>query len=205
MLLLQAATPPHWPPAAIHDSIAAIARQPEYARALRETLLSRLGDWIIELLRSLVSFARDSGVARWFTTVLVITIVVLIVVRLVIAARADQGSVVRAAARAGSRADPWGDAERLAAAGRLTDAAHALLASLLLAFAERGDIRLHASKTAGDYARELRRRGSLAHGGFRAFSRVYDRAIYGNGSVTPDDYAALLHAARPLLAREQAA
>ena len=204
MFQLQAVAPP-WPPAAIHDSVAAIARQPEFARTLKDTLLSRLGAWLLELLQGLVAFTRESGVARWFTTVLVVAIVLVIVVRLVIAARADEGSVVRAAARAGSRADPWGDAERLAAAGRLTDAAHLLLASLLLAFAERGDVRLHASKTAGDYARELRRRGSPAHAGFRTFSRVYDRAIYGVGRVSPEEYAALLHAARPLLARGKAA
>lgn len=204
MPLLQAVAPA-WSPAAIHDTVAAIARQPEYTRALRDTLLSRIGNWLLDLLRELISATRGSGVVRWFTTVLVVMIVVLIVVRLVMAARADEGAVVRASARAGGRADPWGDAERLSAAGNFTDAAHLLLAALLLAFAERGEVRLHASKTAGDYARELRRRGSPAHGGFRAFSRVYDRAIYGAGVVGPDDYATLRLAARGLLARDKAA
>ena len=60
---------------------------------------------------------------------------------------------------------------------------------------------MHASKTAGDYARELARRGSPARGAFQQFRRRYDAAIFGVGSCDADGYAALMRDAEPILAR----
>ncbi len=97
--------------------------------------------------------------------------------------------------------DPWRDAQDLAAAGEFTEAAHALYRALLLRLSARGVVRLHPSKTAGDYARELRRRNVADQAPFQAFRVRYDRLIYGAGSCGADDYAALLHEARPIMDR----
>ena len=98
--------------------------------------------------------------------------------------------------RATTAGDPWQSAEALAAAGQFTDAAHVLYGATLALLATRGQIRLHVSKTNGDYARELRRRGAAAHGPFRRFGRRYDRIIYGTGTCDAAEYAALLEEAR---------
>ena len=42
-MLLQ---PPEWPPSAVHDTIAAIARGLEYRRSIRQSLLDRAFLWI---------------------------------------------------------------------------------------------------------------------------------------------------------------
>jgi hypothetical protein len=141
------------------------------------------------------------------TIALLVLLGVLIIARLVVAAREAREDVARAegGARRGGSSDPWSDAERLAASSRFTEAAHALFAALLSSLAARGEVRLHASKTAGDYARELLRRGSPVQAGFQAFRRRYDRIIYGVGECSAEEYAALLHDARPLLAVERAA
>jgi riboflavin biosynthesis pyrimidine reductase len=62
-------------------------------------------------------------------------------------------------------------------------------------------VRLHASKTAGDYARELARRGSPARSAFQQFRRRYDAVIFGAGTCDADEYAALLRDAAPILTR----
>jgi hypothetical protein len=207
MFLQQGVGPASWPAAAVHDTVAAIAREPAYLRSLRETLLRRIVGFISRMFDDLFDLFRASVTGREVTIALLVLLGVLIVARLVVASQAAREDVTRAdgGAQRGRSSDPWSDAERLAASGRFTEAAHALLAALLSAFAARGEVRLHASKTAGDYARELLRRGSPAQSGFQAFRRRYDRIIYGVGECTAEEYAALLHDARPLLLEERAA
>ena len=60
--------------------------------------------------------------------------------------------------RAATRPGPT--ARELAAAGDYTGACHALYAAVLEALARDGALKRHASKTSGDYVRELRMRGS---------------------------------------------
>jgi hypothetical protein len=78
-----------------------------------------------------------------------------------------------------AHADPWRAAQRLAAEGAFTDAAHALYQALLQGAAREGQLRLHPSKTAGDYARELRGRSSALLERFRAFASSYEAVVYG--------------------------
>lgn len=77
--------------------------------------------------------------------------------------------------------DPWLVARQLAAEGRYTEAAHALYLALLARVAARVPLRLHASKTAGDYARELRKIAPSVFGPFREFARSYEVVVYGLG------------------------
>ncbi|MGH7710434.1 MAG: DUF4129 domain-containing protein, partial [Gemmatimonadaceae bacterium] len=71
------------------------------------------------------------------------------------------------------------DARRLAREGRYADAMHVLYAAILEALAQQRLVRLHSSKTSGDFARELRGRAHPAYDAFRTFARRFDRLFYG--------------------------
>ncbi len=187
----------------MHDTVAAIARQSPYERSLGASALRRFFNWLNEMLNSFVNFFKGSSTGRIVTTVIVAIIVVAFIVHLIVSTLAAKNDVVSAGALpSGSRTvDAWREAQRLAAAGHFTDASHALLAALLWTFAQRGEVRLHQSKTAGDYARELARRGSPARGAFQQFRRRYDEVIFGVGVCSADEYTALLRDAEPMLAR----
>lgn len=203
MLLRQGTAAPSWPPAAVHDTVAAIARRAEFERAVGDSAMRRIFDAIGNALNSLLHFFRGSETGRHVVLAVVILIVAAIALHFILATLAARSDVIAADARpARARAgDAWRDAERLAAEGRFTDASHALLAALLSTFAQHGEVRLHASKTAGDYARELARRGSAGRAPFQQFRRRYDAVIFGVGTCTADDYAALLREAQPILSR----
>jgi hypothetical protein len=95
--------------------------------------------------------------------------------------------------------DPWILAQELAAAGNFTDAAHALYLALLEAAARQQQIRLHPSKTLGDYRRELRSRSSSLFTRFRDFARSYETVIYGIGSCDRERYERLQALALPIV------
>lgn len=173
----------HWPPAAVHDTVAAIARGAAYRRSLRESLLDRFLRWLWEGLERLASLIRHLPSGRTIGLVVLGVIVALIAIRLIVAATAREDRSPRARRRRGGASveDPFTTAERLSAEGRYEDAAHALYRGVLLAIAHGDRVRLDPSKTSGDYARELRARGSSAYQPFRAFSRRFDVAVFGHG------------------------
>jgi hypothetical protein len=195
-----------WPAAAIQDSIAAVIRQRPYQRSVRATLLDRLLDWLAALIRRIFGAISEIPNAKWIVLALAIVVVIAIVVRFVLGNEAEeQRRRVRAGATHGS-ADPWAEAERLAAAGKYTEAAHLLYRGVTerLAAAER--ISLHPSKTSGDYARELQLRGVAAAADFRQFGRRYDRVMFGVGVCDAPTYAMLRDlATRVFRAEERAA
>ncbi len=100
----------------------------------------------------------------------------------------------------GARADAWSAAQLLAARGDYTAAAHALYAALLDAGAREEQLKLHPSKTAGDYVREARRSSSPIFPSFRDFARAYEIVIYGIGMCDRDRYERLLSIALPIVA-----
>lgn len=213
MLALQAnAVQPHipsWSRTAIHDTVAAIARQTPYRRDLGGTLFSRIMEWLGDAYTRLVETLAGLPHGRVVATITAAIVVLLVLGRIVYAARlraalletAEGGRV-----RLTSTTDPWRDAEQLATNGQFTEAAHALYRATLALLSARGLVRVHASKTSGDYARELRRRGSPAYAAFRRFGARYDRIIYGTGECGPVEYAGLLDDARALApATERAA
>lgn len=81
----------------------------------------------------------------------------------------------------GADADAWQLAQHYAAAGQYTEAAHALYRALLARVSARVSLRVHPSKTAGDYARDLRGSAPSLFGPFREFARSYEVVIYGLG------------------------
>jgi Domain of unknown function (DUF4129) len=98
-----------------------------------------------------------------------------------------------------SRGDAWSAAQQLAARGDYTAAAHALYAALLDAGARQNQLKLHPSKTAGDYVREVRRRASPIFPSLRDFARAYEIVIYGLGECDRERYERLLSIAHPIV------
>jgi hypothetical protein len=98
----------------------------------------------------------------------------------------------------GERQDLRALALQFAAEGRYADASHALYGALLYALTSAGLVRYHASKTTGDYSRELRRGRSPLAEPVRQFGRAFDRAVYGDSSVTREQWESLLSAAESI-------
>ena len=204
------ATPPApgpWADAAVRDTIAAIAGQSEFQRELTTSIASRALRWVGDVLDALFTAVRGATYGREVTIAVVILLIGLVVARIVIGVRAERALVAARVPRKATVADltALADAERLAQAGDFTAAAHALFGALLRACAARGEVRLHPSKTTGDYARELRRRNTPSLRPFQSFRSRYDRVIYGDMQCSAGDYAALSSDARALLDTERAA
>jgi Domain of unknown function (DUF4129) len=176
----------------------------------RTSLLSRAWDWIRRLLGMFFSwllphfFALRRSPPLFWAVLIGITLLTAAVI-----ARALYVWRTRTALRlagagwdmqpGGARADSWTAAQQLASRGDYTAAAHALYAALLDAGARQDQIKLHPSKTAGDYVREVRRRASPIFPSFRDFARAYDFVIYGLGECDRDRYERLLSIARPIV------
>ncbi|HEU4631380.1 MAG TPA: DUF4129 domain-containing protein [Gemmatimonadaceae bacterium] len=170
---------------AVRDTLAAVFRDHAYARGTRATIWHHIVSWLDAVLSRLFAAIGDSAGARWTARVLLVTVALLVAGRLLYLAWAgwqERGAPHRlGAGRLAVRGagDPWQRAQREAAAGRYTEAAHLLYQALLTMLAGRERLRLHESKTVGDYARELRARSSTAFEGFRDFARVYETVVYG--------------------------
>ena len=174
---------PTAPPTAVRDSFAVVFEQPAYDRSLRETLWSRLLAWFGEWFERLREAMSASPAAYWTARALLVLVALAVVGRLAYVlwsrfAGGEHARLGRMRAAAGG-ADPWASAQREAAAGRYTEAAHLLYQAILVVLAGRERLRLHPSKTVGDYARELRARSSSAFPGYREFARAYETVVYG--------------------------
>lgn len=192
---------PSWSHAAIHDTVAAITRQRGYLRNARVSLFERFVDWLGGLFERFSQSLGSVPYGRQIATVVAIVVVVLVLARLLFAARLRDGGEVGDAPRRAARVtttEAWREAEALAANGRHTEAAHALYRATLTLLSANGLVRLHDSKTSGDYARELRRRGSPAYAAFRRFGSRYDQIIYGQGRCDARGYRELVDLARPV-------
>jgi hypothetical protein len=196
-----------WPPAAVHDTVEAVVRGAAFRRSLQTSVAERLLQWLSEWMSRVSHFLRGAPSARTIALGAVAALVLVVVVRLLVAARARDADALAAArgGRAGATEDPWREAERLAAAGRFEEAAHAVYRGVLSGLARRERLRLDPSKTSGDYARELRRRGAPSYGAFRTFVRRFDVAVYGYGGCTAESVAELRRLAEPFAPSARAA
>lgn len=125
-----------------------------------------------------------------------------IVARIIYLLFTEESATIRTRGAAGHGAaavDPWTEAQRLAASGDYTGAAHSLYAALLDALTHCDPVRLHPLKTVGDYARELRGLASPRFPVFREFARAYEVVVYGFGSCDRARYDRLLSLATPLV------
>ena len=196
-----------WSAGAVHDTVGALLRDAGYHRSFWSSVAGRL---LLELgrlvMRILEALSRIPGGKVTVLTIIAV-VLLLILARLFLAADWSDDLLFRRR-RAGvvtSRVDPWAEAERLAAAGDFMGAAHALYQAALRRLAASERIRVHPSKTSGDYVRELRRRGSPLVTTFQLFGRRFDRVVFGNGVCTADDYRALRAEALAIPDRQAAA
>jgi hypothetical protein len=196
--------------AAARDTLDAVFRLPAFSRPLRETFWGWVGSAVGRLWQVLGG-ARAAATPALFWTVAAAAAVLLVYAVARAASRREGGRRGPARAAAGGAADPRRAAASAAAAGDFAAAAHHLYAAVLAALGARALVRLHPSKTAGDYARELRApargvaRGAapaeraLAAGAYGAFARGYEAVVYGPRAPDQARYAALAAAAAPLL------
>ena len=195
---------------AIRDTMRAVFEQAAYTRRQPGWLARKLAEvweWIAAHW-PLKESTRQSDPVLFWTVIAVLT---LILVAIIARAwylgyvRRDQGVGARPLPTAPSRSalggDPWVMAQRFAAQGDFTTAAHALYAALLEAVARRGQVKLHPSKTIGDYVRELRQRSSALFQRFRDFARAYEVVIYGSGHCDRERYQRLHELALPIVQR----
>jgi hypothetical protein len=189
--------------AEIRDAVARVFSGGAFDRSATRTLGGVVMDFIGRILARIFDVVSGSPPLR---TALVWTgyaIIALVIVRFVYGAvQRGQLSTYRSPAdRRGAAAagNPWLAAPQAAAKGEYTQAAHFLYAALLVAIARRERVRLHPSKTAGDYVRELRRRSSPVFTPFRAFVRAFDFVIYGRGVCDRVQFEQLRAIAAPLL------
>jgi hypothetical protein len=182
-----------WVPKAVHDTVQAVLSDPAFRRSVRSSLLDRFLSWLADVFDQLDRLFKHLPSTRSFGLALVALLVLFVVVRVVIAAMArDDGSEGSSDRRSSTATnDPWRDAEGLASQGRYEEAVHALYRGVILALGRDERLRLDPSKTSGDYARELRRRGSATLAPFRDFTRRFDVAVYGHGGVDEAVYAEL--------------
>jgi hypothetical protein len=189
-----------WTSAQVHDTVAAIVSQPEFASAKRQSLLSRAFRWLVERIADLLDWTRGSFDARWIVGLAIAIVAFIVIARIVVDRRLEAARRRGFTARGprGDRQDLRALALQLAGEGRYADASHALYGALLYALTSAGLVRYHASKTTGDYARELRRGRSPLAEPVREFGRGFDRAVYGDTSVTREQWDALLAAAESI-------
>jgi hypothetical protein len=190
-LLPQSGPPPHQ---AIQDTVAAVFQQRAYDRSITQTLWDRLLNLLGELLGDLLRAIGRSSTAGRIIEIIIVALLVLILIRLIIQVASGEiafGGGSRLGAGHGTAADNWAEAQRLASEGRYTEAAHRLYAALLQSMAGRDEVRVHPSKTVGDYVRELRRRSSAFLPRFRDFARSYEVVVYGLGVCDQQRYERL--------------
>ncbi len=158
--------------------------------------------FVARIVQALESVVPPTGLGRTMLVMLLVVLVALAVWITVLWWRR------RDARRRVEREQRWGgrdavatlrSAEELASRGLFTDAAHTLYAALLVTVSQRGHVRLHHSKTIGDYVRELRRRTPALFARFREFSRTYELVIYGLDECDRERYERLLALALPIV------
>jgi hypothetical protein len=182
-----------WPATAIHDTVAAIARQDAYQQRLARSLADRFLSWFFDRLSALFDLIAGTPGARNVTLIATALLVAALALRFILAARYERRvpRTVRLSNRSVRALPTLDEARRLAHEGRYADAMHVLYAAILDVLSHQRLVRLHSSKTSGDFARELRGRGHPAYDAFRVFVRRFDRLFYGYDTVDAAAFDAL--------------
>jgi hypothetical protein len=193
--------------AAVRDTVAAVFRAAEFERGRPPSLVARLVAWVVDAIREWRLAAPESPLLYRLALGTALALALAVVARaawLAWARRTVEGPRRRATRRAGrAAADPWLEAQALAAGGDYTAAAHHLHAAILDAAAGRGLVRPHPSKTIGDYLRELRARAAQAIvAPYRDFARAYEVVVFGDAACDRERYERLRALAAAIVARD---
>jgi hypothetical protein len=183
------------PNGAIRDTVAAVFRERRYDRSIRDSIVDRVFAWLGRILGDEVRLIADTPAAKWTLFAIVIAVIVGNIIHMLLARVGDGAHAARRAGGGGRGerdGDPWAAAQRLAAEGNYTDAAHALYRGLIQSVARREQLRIDPAKTTGDYLRDLRRRSSGLVAPFRDFARTYEVVVYGLGVCDQPRYERLV-------------
>jgi len=196
-----------WTAKQIHDTVAAIARQPAYSTPIRQSILGRILQTLFRWIRDLLESVRGWPGMRYLVIAAIVLLIVVIAGRILIAQRMEARRLAGVGLRAmgGERRDFWALAAQLDASGDHLGACHALYIGVLDALSRTGAVRFHASKTSGEYARDLRHRNAPLAAAFASFAREFDRSVYGWKAPAHDDYARLAAMAEAIAPRRAAA
>ena len=170
-----------WTAKQIHDTVAAIVRQPAYAVPIRQTLLGRVLEFIGDEFRDLIRLLGGSQNARLIVIVAVALLVLAIAGRIVVGQRLELRRRTAGSLQivGSARRDYWVLAGELEQRGDFVAASHALYLAVLETLARSGAVTFHASKTAGDYVRDLKQRRSDSLEAFRDFGNRFERDVFG--------------------------
>jgi hypothetical protein len=189
----------------VQHAVATVYQRPEYAERhgfgdwLRETF-GQAADWFAELIGGLLRMRETNPLVFWVIVAWLGGTAIAIVAHLVWtamqAARMGDDAPERAPRLAKPRtaADWEADALRLAAEGRLREAAAALYQALLLRLDAREVVRYDPSKTPGDYRGEARRHPEAARA-LGAFLRLFEPVAFGGRALDADGWERLRAAA----------
>ena len=196
-----------WTARQIHDTVAAIARQPAFAMPVRRSLLGRLLRWLLERIADLIEMLGGSRGARITVIAAVAVIVIAIVGRVLVGRQVERRRRTGASLRAigSARRDYWALADELAAEANFVGACHAVYLAVLESLARSGGLTFHASKTPGDYAREVRQRRPSLSAEFRSFVRQFETAAFGPAAPVAETYRALRQSAERVVTQRAAA
>jgi hypothetical protein len=180
------------PVADVERALAEVYARPELAVApesrvmvwLRE-LWAWLGEWLSRVFGGLGLGGDGISILGTIAVALFVVLAVVLVARLVHTRaswwpqRSLSPMAEAAEPVARSAADWHARARQLAEAGQWREAALALYQALLLGLEARGAVRYDASKTPGDYRRELRGHEALSRL-FDTFVRTFEPAAFGS-------------------------
>jgi hypothetical protein len=187
-----------WTAKQIHDTVAAIVRQPAYAVPIRQTLLGRVLEFIGDEFRDLIRLLGGSQNARLIVIVAVALLVLAIAGRIVVGQRLELRRRTAGSLQivGSARRDYWVLAGELEQRGDFVAASHALYLAVLEALARSGGaVTFHASKTVGDYVRELKQRRSDSLEAFRQFGDRFERDVFGAQAPNAATYRQLVELA----------
>src|SRR6476646_7568249 len=169
-----------WTAKQIHDTVAAIVRQRVYAVPIRQTLLGRVLKFIGDEFRDLIRLLGGSQNARLIVIVAVALLILAIAGRIVVGQRLELRRRTAGSLQivGSARRDYWVLAGELEQRGDFVAASHALYLAVLETLARSGAVTFHASKTVGDYVRDLKQRRSDSLEAFRDFGSRFEHDVF---------------------------
>lgn len=184
----------------VQRAVVTVYKRPEFAEHhgfgewVRD-MTGRIVDFFAELVGSLATLRTTMPVLFWIIIVWLAATAVAIVGHLVWTAiqasrlgRDDAPGVKKARAEKPRTATDWEDeALRLAAAGKLREAAAALYQAFLLRLDAREVVRFDPSKTPGDYRREARKHPESAKA-LTAFLRLFEPVAFGGRDLDTEGW-----------------
>ena len=191
----------------VQQAVATVYRRPEYQerRGVMDWVWARVGEalaWIGDRVGELAALRHTAPVLFWiivgWLALSAVAILVHLVWTAVKAARRGEeeptGPARVKAARPRGPAEWEAEAARLAAEGRLREAAAALYQALLLRLDALDAIRFDPSKTPGDYRLEARR-DPVAAGALNTFLRLFEPVAFGGRELDRDGWERMRSAA----------